>query len=293
MLKNVTNRLYITMEITERQGVFHISAFIKILRSKGGRTNHMLTANKYPILEFDDNQMAKLNPTAFAGQSFETDKLIITFFPEVMNKLEDNGKIVLERTIHGENPVLIYRFSDENILITLGQVGCPACAGNLDLFHAMGITKVMFCGGGGVLDKKIEVGQILVVDGAIRDEGFSYHYIEPARYIYTDPKITEKITEYLENNSISYIRGLTWTTDAMFRETPHRIAQRKSEGAKIVEMEQAGCIAVSQFRDFAYGALIYGGDDVSQDEWSKRSWRSREGIRYDLVMLCKTLVNII
>lgn len=210
-----------------------------------------------------------------------------------MNKLEDNGRIVPERTIHGENPVLIYRFSDENILITLGQVGCPACAGNLDLFHAMGITKVMFCGGGGVLDKNIEVGQILVVDGAIRDEGFSYHYIEPSRYIYTDPKITEKITEYLENNTISYIRGLTWTTDAIFRETPDRIAQRKSEGAKIVEMEQAGCIAVSQFRDFAYGALIYGGDDVSQDEWSKRSWRSREGIRYDLVMLCKTLVNII
>lgn len=253
----------------------------------------MLTENKYPILEFDNNKMAKLNPTSFAGQSFETDKLIITFFPEVMNKLEDDGKIVLERTIHGENPVLIYRFSDENILITLGQIGCPACAGNLDLFHAMGITKVMFCGGGGVLDKNIEVGQILVVDGAIRDDGFSYHYIEPARYIYTDPKTNEKITEYLENNAISYIRGLTWTTDAIYRETPDRIAQRKSEGAKIVEMEQAGCIAVSQFRDFAYGALIYGGDDVSQDEWSKRSWRSREGIRYDLVILCKTLVNII
>ena len=69
--------------------------------------------------------------------------------------------------------------------------------------------------------------------------------------------------------------------------------QRKSEGAKIVEMEQAGCIAVSQFRDFAYGALIYGGDDVSQEEWSQRAWRSRKGIRYDLVQLCKALVEIL
>ena len=94
-------------------------------------------------------------------------------------------------------------------------------------------------------------------------------------------------------NSIPYIRGLTWTTDAIFRETVDKIAQRKEEGAKIVEMEQAGCIAVSQFRGFEYGALIYGGDDVSQDEWSNRSWRSREGIRYDLVMLCKKLVKII
>lgn len=86
---------------------------------------------------------------------------------------------------------------------------------------------------------------------------------------------------------------MTWTTDAIFRETTDKIAQRKKEGAKIVEMEQAGCIAVSQFRRFEYGALIYGGDDVSQEEWSNRGWRSREGIRYDIVMLCKKLVEII
>lgn len=253
----------------------------------------MITESKYPIFEFDDNKTAKINPTALADQSFETDKLIITFFPEVIEKLVDEGKIMPERTIAGENPVLLYRFSDEDILITLGQAGCPACAGNLDLFHAMGINKVMFCGGGGVLDKNIEVGQILVVDGAIRDEGFSYHYIEPSRYIYTNSETTEKITQYLDHHAISYIRGLTWTTDAIFRETADRIARRKEEGAKLVEMEQAGCIAVSQFRGFEYGALIYGGDDVSQDQWSNRGWRSREGIRYDLVTLCKKLVQII
>lgn len=210
-----------------------------------------------------------------------------------MDKLKAEEKITLERTIAGENPLEVYRFLDADILITLGFVGCPACAGNLDLFNAMGITKVIFCGGGGVLDKNIEVGQLLVVDGAIRDEGFSYHYIEPSRYIYTDPEVTEKIVSYLEDNSVSYIRGLTWTTDAIFRETADRVEHRKKEGAKIVEMEQSGCIAVAKFRGFDYGALIYGGDDVSSEEWSDRSWRSRKGIRYDLVLLCKKLVEII
>lgn len=253
----------------------------------------MMTENQYPILEYDDNKVAKLNPASLVDKTFDTNKMIITFFPEVMDKLATGGKILLERTIGGENPILIYRFADSDVLITLGYVGCPSCAGNLDLFNAMGITKVMFCGGGGVLDKNIEVGQILVVDGAIRDEGFSYHYIEPSKYIYTNTGVTERIIEYFENNSIPYIRGLTWTTDAIFRETSDRIALRKKEGAKMVEMEQAGCIAVSQFRGFEYGALIYGGDDVSQDEWSNRGWRSREGIRYDLISLCKILVGII
>ena len=83
-----------------------------------------------------------------------------------------------------------------------------------------------------------------------------------------------KIVQYLKENNISYIQGLTWTTDAIFRETAERIAQRKADGAKIVEMEQSGCIAVAQYRGFDYGALIYGGDDVSQEEWSNQIGRA-------------------
>ena len=254
----------------------------------------MLTASEYPVLEYDDQRVSKLDPPVLVDRKFDADKLVITFFPEVIDKLAANGQITQERMIPGENPVIIYRFTDEpDVLLTLGQVGCPACGGNLDLFSAMGAVKVMFCGGGGVLDRNIEVGQLLLVDGAIRDEGFSYQYVPPSRVIYSDPAVTERIAQALTALGVSYLRGLTWTTDCIFRETADRIARRKAEGAKIVEMEQAGNIAVAQFRHFAYGALIYGGDDVSQDEWSARAWRSREGIRYDLVMLCRKLVRIL
>ena len=252
----------------------------------------MITKNDYPVLEFDDDKDAVVNPFKWNLGQFKTNKQIITFFPDVIEGLKTEKLIELERKISGENPVYIYRFTEEpEILITLGYVGCPACAGNLEVFAACGLTKVMFCGGGGVLDKSIKVGELLVVEGAIRDEGFSYRYVEPSRYIYTDKAITKKITDYLGAHKINYLTGLTWTTDAMFRETKALVEQRKAEGAKIVEMEQAGCIAVAQFRSFDYGAIIYGGDDVSQDEWDTRSWDKRKGIRYNLVMLCKELVR--
>lgn len=253
----------------------------------------MIDKKEFPILEFDEAEVATLNPSSLKEENFSTNKMIITFFPEVITRLIEEKQIILERTIQGENPVYIYKYVDSDILLTLGQVGCPACGGNLDLFNALGVNKVMFCGGGGVLDKTIEVGTILVVQGAIRDEGFSYHYVAPSRVIYSDEKIVNKISSFLSKKDIKYISGLTWTTDAIFRETKDRVALRRSEGAKIVEMEQAGCIAVAQFRKFDYGALIYGGDDVSSDEWDKREWRSRKGIRYDLVNLCKELVDII
>ena len=152
----------------------------------------MYRDNPFPILEFDEAITAKLNPSNFASERFDTDRMVITFFPEVVEKLKREGRIALERVIPGENPIEIHRFEPErDVLITLGQIGCPACAGNLDLFWGMGIRRVMFCGGGGVLNRDIDVGRLLLVEGAIRDEGFSYHYMPPSRVIYTDPAFTD------------------------------------------------------------------------------------------------------
>lgn len=252
----------------------------------------MLNKSEFPIMEFDTAKEAKLNPSTWAWKQFGADKMIITFFPEVMKKLIAANEIECNTEIGGENPFSVYRFTkDPEVLIVLGQVGCPSCAGNLDLYNAMGVKKVMFCGGGGVLDKNIKPGEILVVDGAIRDEGFSYHYLPPARVVYTKEKTRDAIVKYMEEHKVPHLRGLCWTTDAIFRETADKVVQRREEGAKIVEMEQAGCLAVAEFRGFDYGALIYGGDDVASDVWDSRGWNSREGIRYNLVMLCKELVR--
>ena len=51
----------------------------------------MLCRNEYSILEFDDNPVAKLTRTTSAGSKLDTDKLVITFFPEVIRKLLDQG----------------------------------------------------------------------------------------------------------------------------------------------------------------------------------------------------------
>ncbi|MBR5645689.1 MAG: hypothetical protein IKX23_03505 [Treponema sp.] len=52
-------------------------------------------------------------------------------------------------------PVFVYRFKEKpDVLITLGYVGCPACAGNLEFFAACGVKKVMFCGGDDVSNEE-------------------------------------------------------------------------------------------------------------------------------------------
>ena len=134
------------------------------------------------------------------------------------------------------------------------------------------------------------MGKYVVINSAVRDEGFSYQYIKPSREISADKEVISQITDYLQKNNIDYVVGKTWTTDAFYRETPKRIALRKKENCLIVEMEQAGMLAVAKFRNVKYGALIYGGDDLTKEEWDSRDWQKQTAVRERLATVCKNIV---
>jgi uridine phosphorylase len=246
---------------------------------------------RYPIIEVDPIKEALINPE-FITRKYPRihSKLVITFFKDVILKLLQEQKIELHFTLRGENTLDVYQYKDLNITIIEGKLGAPACAGFLEEMIALGAKDIMFCGGGGAIQKDLTFGKFVVVTDAIRDEGLSYHYYEPSRTIKANPNVYNHIALELTKRNIPYILGRVWTTDAFFRETKKIIEIRKNEEALIVEMEQAGMLAVSNYRGVSYGAIIYAGDDVSSDVWDSRNWHTREDIRYHLVELCRDIV---
>ena len=77
----------------------------------------------------------------------------------------------------------------------------------------------------------------------------------------------------------SFLAAKTWTTDAFYRETPEKIALRRSEACLTVEMEASALFAVAQFRGVVLAQMLYGGDDVSGSEWDSRRWGTRASVR--------------
>lgn len=55
--------------------------------------------SQYPILEFDDTRQAVINPSSCNIKQLESEKLVITFFPEVIETLILEKKITHETTI--------------------------------------------------------------------------------------------------------------------------------------------------------------------------------------------------
>jgi uridine phosphorylase len=241
---------------------------------------------KYPILEFDDSLVAKIEPSFSHKKTEGYEYCVITFFREVLEAMEKKGLIKVVKLLNCETmdiPIYEMEYKGKKVHLILGYLGAAGSAAFLEELIACGFNKFIVCGGAGVLRKDIAVGHLIIPISAIRDEGVSYHYLAPAREIECNPDVVAKIEEDFNKYKIGYIKAKTWTTDSFYRETEKKIKLRKSEGCVTVEMEAAAFFAVARFRNVKLGQILYGGDDLSGVNWNSRKWQNRAEIRENLV----------
>lgn len=243
---------------------------------------------EYPILEFDGYSEALIDASRFVKKIDAGQHCVICFFREAIEKKLRLGllrQVSAFRCETLEIPVYETGVDGQRLCLTQGMVGAAGAAAQLEELIAMGFSKFVVCGGAGVLQKGIAVGHLLVPTAAVRDEGTSYHYLEPSREVDCDTAAAERIAAFLSGQGIPHLMAKTWTTDSFYRETKDKKELRISEGCLCVEMEAAALFAVSRFREVRLGQIIYGGDDLSGITWDKISWVSRTEIRENLLDL--------
>ena len=172
---------------------------------------------------------------------------------------------------------------DTEVAIYLYRVGAPACVAALEEVIAMGARSFVLFGSCGVLDDAVGE-RIIVPVSAFRDEGTSYHYCEPSEEIEADGRSLEILEAVLEKSGFPYIKGKTWTTDALYRETPSAVRERKAAGCLAVEMECAAMMAAAQYRRISFAQFLYGADSLASEEWSASGPFRHGGARLESYM---------
>jgi uridine phosphorylase len=242
----------------------------------------------YPILEFDPATRAVINPSEVYKPVEISEHCVICFFKDVVDRVAEDHKariVFTEKGVYGSTHIYEFDHAGHRVAFFHPFVGAAFAAVFLEVAIAIGCRKFVACGGAGVLDKDIPVGDMIVPSAAIRDEGVSYHYLPPGRQVEANAKAVEAIISTLDDHKRPYRVGKTWTTDAIFRETEAKVQRRKEEGCLTVEMEAAALMAVAQFRGVDLGYLLFGGDDVSGEEWDQRRGEPRRPIAERLFWL--------
>ncbi len=173
------------------------------------------------------------------------------------------------------------RFLSFTDLITRGiafyktYVGAPSCVGTVeDTLSQIKTNKYILFGNAGCLNKEIARGKIMVPTEAYRDEGTSYHYAPASDYI--NVKNADTVANFMEAAGLPFVKGKTWTTDAIFRETINNFKKRKADGCISVEVECSALQAVCDFRGLNLYVFFTSGDLLDAPKWDLRLYEDKK-----------------
>lgn len=235
----------------------------------------MIYKHEIPILEFDDNPRAVIMPTHEDLDLNLPTRCVYAFLEEEIERYANSvgaekvGEFVSATKTY---PVYVMEYQGEEICLAQAPVGSAAAAQFLDWLIGYGVKQIISTGTCGVLVDMPE-NIFLIPTRALRDEGASYHYVAPSRYIEVDRRALTAIETVLRQASIPYQEVMTWSTDGFYRETPDKVAYRIEEGCSVVEMECAALAAVAQLRDAVWGLLLFTADSlVDIDNYDQRNW---------------------
>ena len=245
----------------------------------------------HPLFEFEESQTAVINPPMRRRVGNFPELAVACWFGDVQRKrFAGQDPIYRIPFEHGDHEVHVVEHLGKRIAVFNPGVGAPAAATSLEDIIGLGAAKIIGCGGAGIVKQGFDVGHIIVPTGAVRDEGTSHHYQPVDVAVVPHPLAVEAIDAELSDAGVPHDKGLTWTTDAIFRETPEKVARRREQGCISVEMEASAMFAVAMFRGAVYGQLLYAGDDVSAQTWDHRHWEKQTSVRERVLELALNAV---
>lgn len=235
----------------------------------------MIQKHVIPILEFDDNPQTVIMPNHEGLDLQLPKKCIYAFLEEEIDRYarevgaECAGEFISATKTY---PVYVMDYKGEKVCLAQAPVGSAPAAQFMDWLIGYGVEQIISTGTCGVL-ADIEENAFLVPVRALRDEGTSYHYAAPSRYMDVHVEAISAIEQVLEQLGIPYEEVMTWTTDGFYRETAEKVAYRKEEGCAVVEMECSALVAVAQLRGVVWGELLFTADSLADlDNYDQRDW---------------------
>lgn len=246
------------------------------------------------LLEFDNNKESVIMPGHEKLDIKLPKRAVFAFVRDTVDEYaKERGleSVCSFETITMVFPVYVDCINGVEVAIAMAPLGGPAAAQFLDWIISYGVEEVIVTGSCGVLID-IPENEFLIPIRALRDEGTSFHYMKPSRFVETDKELTERVTGYFERNGLDYEKVTVWTTDGFFRETADKVKARVEEGCACVDMECASLSACAKFRGARLAQVFFTADCLANtSEYNERDW-GRASLRPALELCIKIATTI-
>ena len=180
----------------------------------------------------------------------------------LVKKLENPIKnfAFMEYTMHTGN------YRGTKITTINGGRFSPDTAITTEILCNAKVQNMVRIGSCGALSADIKIGDIVVIDSAIRGDGVTPYYVKPDFQTKSDPRLTDALEEVAKMSRHRVHRGKIWTTDALLRETREHVGKAMEQGAIVVDMVTSTFLTLCQFYKIPATAIVAVSDNIITGE---------------------------
>ena len=147
-------------------------------------------------------------------------------------------------------------------------IGAPYAVMILESLVAWGGRRIVYLGWCGALSETLGIGDLLLPTQAIVDEGTSPAYgLSPGQSARPHGQWQDFVGSAVDTLDFPVHRGAVWSTDAVYRETPSRVAHFTARGALAVEMEVSALYAAAEFLQVQMAVVLVVSDSLASGSW--------------------------
>ena len=159
-------------------------------------------------------------------------------------------------------------------------IGGPYAVLIAEQLAASGAKLIVGLTSAGRVARDLPLPCLVVITGAIRDEGTSFHYLPAGREVSCpSPQVNAALEEELSKTGWSVRSGKVWTTDAPYRETEAQLQQWRNDAILAVEMQAASLFAFGAVRGVAVVSVAMVSNAVGHDGEQFNTGSHRDGLR--------------
>lgn len=189
--------------------------------------------------------------------------------PVLMPLLRGVQDLLARKTGVGRLPHIVAqegRLNSRRIAVVNPGFGAPAAVLTLEETFRRGYRDFLFLGACGGLSKDLGIGDIILPEVSISEEGTSPLYGMRGPRFKADIELTNLFESTARSLGTETRRGMIWTTDAPYMETPAKIRRYRKMGVIAVEMETSALFAVAKLRNARVAGLLVV-SDLLHEKW--------------------------
>ncbi|HFQ5219177.1 TPA: nucleoside phosphorylase [Vibrio vulnificus] len=199
--------------------------------------------SKQPHLCVDETQVAE--------------RVIVCGEPDRANRIAallENAELIAEnreyRLFNGE-------FQGKAIAVCSTGIGAPSMIIAVEELKQCGAKYIIRVGSAGAMQPNIALGELIVAEGAVRDEGGSKAYIDAAYPAYASFSLLKGLDGYLQTQAVPYHMGVVRSHDSFYTDDEETLCQYwNKKGILGADMETSALLTVGRLRGLHVASVL-------------------------------------